>query len=104
MNLVQIESGRSGEIIRVFPNRTSFTPNDELAFVGYPPLPEFQPGDRKTPVHVSVTFKWDRWNAERIAASWADHYDNVQISGPAYGDFGDDFTPGMYLKVGCTIT
>lgn len=92
------------EIIRVFPVRTSFTPDDSLAFVGYPPFAEFRPTDRKMPVHVSVTFKWDRANAERIAASWRDFYDDVRISGPAYEDFGDEFTPGMYLKNGCTIT
>lgn len=86
----------------MFPIRTSFTPNDDLAFVGYPPM--FKPGDRKTPVHVSVVFKWCRDMAEKIAASWRDHYDDVLIGGPAYGDYGSEFTPGMYLKQGCTIT
>jgi hypothetical protein len=92
------------DVIRVFPSRTSFTPDDALAFVGYPPFAEFRPKNRKTPVYVSVTFKWDRQNAERIAASWRDFYDDVQISGPAYEDYGDAFTPGMFLKAGCTIT
>lgn len=45
-------------MIRVFPYRTSFTPDDEMAFVGYPPL--FMPGTRETPVHVSVTFTWHK--------------------------------------------
>jgi hypothetical protein len=99
-NLVQIKS--NSPIIRVFPIRTSFTPNDEFSFVGYPPL--FRPGTRTTPVHVSVVFKWCRDLAEKIAASWRDHYDTVIVGGPAYGDLGDDFTPGMYLKQGCTIT
>lgn len=100
-DLVQIDCG-AGEIIRVFPYRTSFTPNDDLAFVGYPPM--FRPGSRKTPVHVSVTFEWHRAEAERIAATWADHYDSVSLGGPAFGDYGDEFTPGRYLKIGCTIT
>lgn len=95
----------NSEVIRVFPYRTSFTPNDSMAFVGYPPFQEFRPENRKTPVHVSVTFRWHRAEAERIAATWRDHYDNVRISGPAYGDFGGPtFTPGRYLKEGCTIT
>jgi hypothetical protein len=51
-----------------------------------------------------VVFKWCRDLAEKIAASWRDHYDTVLIGGPAYGDYGDDFTPGMYMKHGCTIT
>ena len=99
MQLVTIETG---ELIRVFPYRTAFTPNDEYAFVGPPPL--FRPGTRNTPVHVSVVFTWHKKEAERIAASWSDHYDSVRISGPAYEDYGDQFTPGRYLKDGCTIT
>lgn len=89
-------------MIRVFPIRTSFTPNDELAFVGFPPL--FRPGDRTTPVHVSVVFTWTLRLAESIALSWQDHYDNVRLGGPALGDYGDEFIPGKYLKAGCTIT
>jgi len=99
LSLIQIEGQ---PIIRVFPYRTSFTPNDEMAFVGYPPF--HHPGDRKTPVHISVIFKWWRAEAERIAASWRDHYDAVILGGPAYGDLGDNFEPGKYLKLGCTIT
>jgi len=57
------------------------------------------------PVRVSVTFKWWRRDAESMAASWAQHYRDVQIGGPAYGDLGGPhFTPGRFLKLGCTIT
>jgi hypothetical protein len=101
-SLIQISAPPPDEIIRVFPIRTSYTPDDPLAFVGFPPL--FRPGTRATPVHVSVLFTWCRKLAEQIAGSWRDHYDNVRIGGPAYGDYGDDFTPGMYLKRGSTIT
>ena len=91
-----------GELIRVFPYRTSFTPDDDHAFVGDPPF--FRPQDRSIPVHVSCTFTWHKAEAERIARGWRDYYDTVKISGPAYGDYGDAFTPGRYLKHGCTIT
>jgi len=104
MSLVSIFDGKRREAIRVFPIRTNFTPNDEMAFVGHPPLPEFRPKDRKTPVYISVVFTWTRDLAEKILASWRDHYDDVRIGGPAYGDYGDEFVPGMYLKQGCTIT
>jgi hypothetical protein len=89
-------------MIRVFPHRTKWTPTDELAFFGDPPL--FRPGDRSTPVRVSVTFTWHRAEAERIAAAWSNWYDDVQVGGPAYGDAGGEFTPGRFLKEGCTIT
>jgi hypothetical protein len=94
----------TSELIRVFPYRTSFTPTDPMAFIGYPPLIG-RPDDRTIPVHVSVVFKWHRTEAEKMAATWADHYDDVKLGGPAYEDFGGiEFVPGRYLKHGCTIT
>lgn len=99
-NLVYITEKRDS--IRVFPYRTSFTPNDSLAFVGFPPL--FRPADRTIPVFVSVTFTWWKDYAEQIRDTWAQHYDRVLIGGPAYGDYGDEFVPGRFLKLGCTIT
>ncbi len=89
-------------IIRVFPERNKWTPDDPLAFVGEPPL--FRPGTPDTPVMVSVTFTWWRKRAEEIANSWRMFYKDVRIGGPAYDDPGDEFEPGMFLKSGCTIT
>lgn len=89
-------------MIRVFPHRNNWTPTDGLAFVGEPPL--FRPEDRDTPVRVSVTFTWHKREAERIAASWANYYADVRVGGPAYEDIGGEFTPGVFLKEGCTIT
>lgn len=88
--------------IRVFPERNKWTPDDELAFVGEPPL--FRPGTPDTPVMVSVTFTWWRKRAEEIANSWRMYYRNVRVGGPAYDDPGGEFTPGVFLKTGCTIT
>ena len=56
-------------IARVFPRRTSATPDDELAFVGDPPL--FLPAADEA--HVSCTLTWDRPEAERLARAWATH-------------------------------
>jgi hypothetical protein len=89
-------------VIRVFPVRNKWTPEDPMAFVGEPPL--FRPEDRKTPVRVSCTFTWHKDRAEHLGASWRRFYDDVQIGGPAYGDRGGEFTPGRFLKIGCTIT
>ena len=90
------------DVIRVFPHRTKWTPTDQWAFFGEPPL--FRPTNKKIPVRVSVTFTWHKREAERIALAWKDHYDDVQIGGPAYENPGGEFTPGMFLKQGCTIT
>lgn len=92
-------------IIRVFPRRTNWTPVDPLAFFGPPPL--FRPQDSTAQVHVSVTFTWDKSRGEELARQWSAHYRDVRIGGPAYarpGLYADEFTPGLYLKDGCTIT
>lgn len=89
--------------IRVFVARTQWTPDDSLAFVGHPPL--FRPGTADTPVLISVTFTWHKHRAELLAEEWRAFYRNVSIGGPAYDrGAGGEFTPGMFLKHGCTIT
>lgn len=87
-------------MIRVFPRRTKWTPKDELAFVGDPPL--FRPDPQ--PVNVSVTFTWDINQGRRLAAAWGQYYPHVHLGGPALGDGGSEFTPGRFLKQGVTIT
>ena len=96
------ENVRDDILIRVFPHRNHWTPTDELSFVGFPPL--FLDYPRSTPVKISVTFTWHRELAEKIALSWSTFFNDVQIGGPAYGDPGGEFTPGRFLKEGCTIT
>lgn len=92
--------------IRVFPARTNWTPTDDLAFVGEPPVlsERFAALDRSVPVYVSVVFTWHREKAESTAVEWRQHFKDVRVGGPAYGDAGGEFTPGMFLKQGCTIT
>jgi hypothetical protein len=92
----------SGWPIRVFPYRGTWTPTDDGAYIGEPPL--WRPATPETPVHISVTFTWHKAEAERIAGAWRHYYRNVIVGGPAYEDRGGEYTPGMYLKHGCTIT
>ena len=88
------------KIIRVFPQRTSYTPDDEYSFVGRAPLTR-PPADE---VHISCTFTWDKPVAEQLADDWSNYYPNVKIGGPAYDDAGGEFTPGLYIKQGEVIT
>lgn len=88
------------EMIRVFPRRTKWTPVDEFAFVGDPPL--FRPPEM--PVRVSVTFEWDLQEGARLYDAWGSLYEDVVLGGPAFGDHGGEFTPGLFLKKGVTIT
>jgi hypothetical protein len=87
-------------IARVFPRRTSATPDDPLAFVGDPLL--FLP--QVDEVHVSCTFTWDRTEAERLARAWTSVGYEVRVGGPAYDAPAGDFQPGLYVKRGMTIT
>ena len=85
-------------LIRVFPRRTKATPVDPLAYVGEPDL--FAEADA---VHISVTFKYDVPEAERLEKLWR-KVAPTEIGGPAIGDPGDEFEPGVYLKPGYIFT
>jgi len=69
-----------GDTIRVFPRRTQWTPADRLAFVGDPP--QVPPAPPAAEVHISVTFTWDREEAERLRKAWGQFYEVVKIGGP----------------------
>lgn len=85
--------------LRIFPRRTSYTPTDEMAFVGNPPLmlPEVDAA------YISVTYTWDKIEGERLAQAWEPYYD-VTLGGPAYDTHMGDFIPGLYVKPGVTFT
>ena len=84
-------------MIRVFPRKTNLTPTDKNAFVGFPPLQKYDK------INISVTFSYDKSFAEEIA-DYCDFLGDVSIGGPAYGDPGGDFVPGLYLKHGSVFT
>lgn len=88
------------KIARVFPTKTSMTPEDSDAYYGLP-LGLIMP--KYDQIHISVTFTWDLDKAERLASEWG-RYGKVKIGGPALGDPGGEFTPGTYVKHGVTIT
>lgn len=85
-------------IIRVFPRKTKATPDDGLAYFGPPDLPA-----EADEIHVSVTFTYDKMLAEHLAEKWK-HVALVKIGGVAYGDRGDEFVPGRYIKHGYVFT
>lgn len=85
-------------LIRVFPRRTKASPDDPLAY--YTPPDLFAQADA---VHVSVTFTFDKSRAEALAEDWR-HVASVTVGGVAYGDPGQEFVPGRYVKRGYTFT
>lgn len=85
-------------LIRVFPRKTKASPTDELAYFGPPDF--FAEADE---VHVSVAFTADKPRAERLAYQWRD-VAPVKIGGVAYGDRGEEFVPGRYVRDGYIFT
>jgi hypothetical protein len=89
-------------IIRVFPERTKWTPEDDLVYIGEPPL--FLPDDIDE-VHVSVTFSWHLRESKRLQRSWERFFPGrVRVGGPAYSDPGETFTSGLYTRKGIVFT
>ena len=90
-------------IIRVFARRTSYTPDDDMAFFGMPPGPWLMPEHEE--VHVSCTFTWDKAYAEELAFQWEGRTNKpVKLGGPAFGSPVDTLTPGMYVKKNIVFT
>jgi len=89
------------KIARVFPTKTTATPDDDLAFVDCGPG-MFPP--EVDEVHISVAFTWDRRKAEELALAW-EKVAPVKIGGPGWSETpGGEFVPGLYMKQGYTIT
>lgn len=87
-------------IARVFPTKTSMTPDDQDAYFDAPGL--FTPGYDE--VHISVTFSWDKPRAEWLAREW-EKKGKVKIGGVAIeGEPTTPFRAGIYLRKGITIT
>jgi len=87
------------QIAKVFPTKTKMCPDRNNTYFGFP--------DKNTPqydqVHISVTFTWDLPKIKQLEKAW-NNFGKVKIGGPALGDSGSIFIPGMYLKSGVTIT
>ncbi len=93
--------GETVNTIRVFPRRTSYTPVDDMAFVGYPPM--IRPEAHQ--VQISCCFTWDMPKARELQQAWSQYYPNVIVGGPASGlSDGRQFTPGLYVRQGITFT
>lgn len=86
-------------LLRVFPRRTSATPDDNMVIVNR--TPSFF--DEADEIHISVAFDKDIPQAEELERQWR-HVAPVKMGGPAFKDAGGDFIPGLYIKHGYTIT
>lgn len=88
-------------IIRVFPRKTSYTPEDDYVFIGMPPfiIPEHDE------VHVSCTFTWDKAECEELAYQWEGRTNKpVKLGGVAFGNEVEGFEQGLYVKSNIIFT
>jgi hypothetical protein len=85
-------------IIRVFPRYSKqYTPDDDYAFIGMPPMACIIPEHRE--VHISCAFTWDKRYCEDLAYQWESATNKpVKLGGPAFGSECYDFVQGMYIK------
>lgn len=88
----------SVRLARVFARKTKATPIDDMAFYGAPPF-----SVEAEEVHVDVTFTADKLWGEKLAELWRG-VAPVKVGGVAYGDPGQEFIPGRYIKRGYTFT
>lgn len=89
------------QILRVFPNRTSYTPDDDLVRIG---LPTFDI-PKHDEIHISCTFTWDKKYCEELAFQWEVRTNKpVKLGGVAYNSQSDNFIQGMYLKPNIIFT
>ncbi len=89
------------KILRIFVKRTAMTPDDGRVLIGSPGL--FIPEHDE--IHISILFTWDLERGRELQDAWGSVTDRpVKIGGPALGNPGGEFNPGIYLKKGVTIT
>ena len=87
-------------MIRVFPRKTSKTPQDDKVYLTGPPD---EPLEDRT-VYVSCLFTYDREEAKKLADQWDSGGYNVSLGGPAFDAKGGNFVSGRFVKYGCVIT
>lgn len=72
-----------------------------MTAIGFPNLCALPIADE---VHISVVFSWHLNLAFEMQKAWQRHYPRVRLGGPAIDTNPSDFTPGLYLRPGYTIT
>lgn len=88
-------------IIRVFPNRTSYTPTDDMVYIG---MPDMLIPDHDE-VHISCTFTWDRPRCRELLYHWQGATDKpVKLGGVAFESEVKGFEQGLYIKDNITFT
>ena len=95
------------KILRVFPNRTSYTPEDPLVYCanGLKQVPMLCLFPEFDEIHISCIFTWDKFLCEELAFQFKGITDKqVKLGGPAFKSPTKDFEQGLYIKKNITFT
>lgn len=95
-------------ILRVFPQRTAYTPDDDMVRIGQPGLFDDDLPGKVDEVHVSCVFTWDVTVCKHLAKIWSQFLGvKARMGGPGYSMWEAHpatFTPGLYVRKGVTFT
>ncbi len=99
--------GKDKGILRIFPKRTPYTPDDELVYctngVNQAPILEALPEFKE--IHISCIFTWDKKYCQDLKFQLEGQTNKpVKIGGPAFESYADSFTPGLYMKKNIIFT
>lgn len=95
------------KILRVFPKRTSYTPEDPLAYCtdGVKQVPMLGLFPEFDEVHISCIFTWDKAFCEDLAYQFKGVTDKpVRLGGPAFNSPTEGFVKGLYIKENIIFT
>lgn len=97
------------KILRVFPHRTSYTPDEKDPYVfiadGLCQVPALSLFPAFDEIHISCVFTWDREFCQKLQWQFRGFTKKpVRLGGPAYKSYTPNFTPGLYVKEGITFT
>lgn len=94
-------------ILRVFPKRTSYTPDDPLVYCadGIKQVPMLGLFPEFDEVHISCIFTWDKEFCEELAWQFKQFQDKpVRLGGPAFNSPTVGFKQGLYIKENIIFT
>lgn len=89
-------------IVRVFPSKNSYTPEDEYALYGWQPLLLPEEYDE---IHISCTFTWDKPYCRELQELYEGvQHKPVKLGGVAFGSKVEGFVQGLYIKPNIIFT
>ena len=92
---------------RIFPKRTSYTPDDELVYCseGNNTIPMLEMFPDFDEIHISCTFTWDKQHCRELFYQLEEKTKKpIKLGGVAFGSPIQDFVQGMYIKKNIIFT